>query len=267
MLKGQWTGPYAGSDFREAIIEFDEIDGRLVGTAGVYSSNLGLPPTYAEIVIPLNTTTFQKTIPIFPIDIASGDPVGWATLARTYPGVSMSSSADTIWVLSGKTLYVSWVTGLTHGLAVLTQGAPTAPSNKIPEPVGSWAEFKTYVSSLEPDRYIFRGQSDSKWRLRSSFHRAGRADLRRFLRTDLRLLHRSLSGLTAHFFNLANAVENGAFCTLVQHHGYPTPLLDWTQSPYVAAYFAYRDLKKGKRTDDHKVRVIMFDAKEWLKMI
>jgi len=60
--------------------------------------------------------------------------------------------------------------------------------------------------------------------------------------------------------------ENGAFFNLVQHHGYPTPLLDWTYSPYVAAFFAYHHVKNSEAIaakDDEKVRVYVFDQKQW----
>jgi hypothetical protein len=84
---------------------------------------------------------------------------------------------------------------------------------------------------------------------------------------DMKMLHRNLSGLTSHFFDLTKPIENGAFCTLAQHHGYPTPMLDWTYSPYVGAYFAYRNLPRDKRADDHRVRIIVFDAKEWASTV
>ena len=79
-------------------------------------------------------------------------------------------------------------------------------------------------------------------------------------------MHRHLSARTRHLFNLGVGDENGSFYNLVQHHGYPTPLLDWSYSPYVAAFFAFRSISntQADRADPkERVRILILDADEW----
>lgn len=133
-----------------------------------------------------------------------------------------------------------------------------------------WSEFKREVLELKPKKFIYRGQEKPR-KLITSFHRTGRLNLMRYRLEDINELHERLTSQTRHFFDLADNNQNGAFFNLLQHHGYPTTLLDWSESPYVAAYFAYRRILKEESQKDNsvdkKVRIFLFDVDSWNKDI
>jgi len=92
-------------------------------------------------------------------------------------------------------------------------------------------------------RYAFRGQSDASWDLEPTLLR----EIRRLnqseevkLQVEQRCLQVFKSQAHLHIStNLLSATKDTvSWWTLMQHHGAPTRLLDWSGSLYVAAYFA-----------------------------
>ncbi len=193
----------------------------------------------------------------------------WSDIKSEFgPEIEVSQYADIEAEWSREFLSFSWVAQKeTTGSGRLIRSKADSPS-ELPAQIMRWPEFKEHISNhVQPRKQIFRGQN-KPWRLRSSFHRSGRADLFRYVWQDIPSLHRRVMYRTKHLFNLEIPDQNGAFYNLVQHHGYPTPLLDWTYSPYVAAFFAYRGISNSEAEcakPEDMVRIHIFEQAQWVE--
>jgi len=131
----------------------------------------------------------------------------------------------------------------------------------------SWQDFRSWIQGLPSGSnspWIFRGQRNSAWRLASHFHRhpAGRRDVIRFAQEDLPHLQSAIGKATGRGYRFNVREEYESLLSIAQHHGYPTPLLDWTESPHVAAYFALPHREAAKT--EHW-RIYAFNATKFLE--
>lgn len=120
---------------------------------------------------------------------------------------------------------------------------------RLEERIKSFAEFVDLIrhryKSLE---WAFRGQSDGSWNLAPSIERA--IGLKKQIQrlssinawSEEQELVRYFKERARHYIeDVPDFDDDLAWLALMQHHGAPTRLLDWTRSPYVALFFAVAD--------------------------
>ena len=130
-------------------------------------------------------------------------------------------------------------------------------------PVKDWASFEAQATRVLEDFEarkkagtgymsdpLFRGQADQSWPLVTTLERFSTKpwSITRYHRLLLSIAPAVVS-LTSREWGLDRDREvdesyhgpppGYEFMIYLRHHGFPSPLLDWSRSPYVAAFFAF----------------------------
>lgn len=131
---------------------------------------------------------------------------------------------------------------------------------------------------------LFRGQADSRWALEDTLSRVRKNETETAYLGALRHLAKMVSSYTVKdwteavkeiqkWFAERQSLGEGedialssppgyAFMVYLRHLGYPSPLLDWTTSPYIAAYFAFADLDRCQDVSCKSSVFIFEDSKD-----
>lgn len=115
-----------------------------------------------------------------------------------------------------------------------------------------------YVSNL-----LYRGQSNAQWRLATTLERyvgplisledyyrkisLAKAQIETFTKAEWNIPSISdyVEWLQSADFFAKTKIPAYEYMVYLRHHGFPSPLLDWTNSPFIAAYFAFHNIPNG----------------------
>tara|TARA_R110002167_G_scaffold61913_4_gene174934 strand:- start:33949 stop:34791 length:843 start_codon:yes stop_codon:yes gene_type:complete len=149
--------------------------------------------------------------------------------------------------------------------------------------LNSWDEFPNAVLEIRneygkrsidiPDKeavllsneILFRGQADSQWKLQTTLERATNSHftVQQYLQRANSCVN-EIESVTGKRWNLKSYPEilkeivntqdmmrvhlpHYEYLVYLRHHAFPSPLLDWTTSPYIAAYFACESNNDAER--------------------
>lgn len=155
-------------------------------------------------------------------------------------------------------------------------------------PVRTWEECQSKLKELEQhlvnlskensrtyvSRFFYRGQSNAEWRLRTTIEREININDALSLEDYYNIIFdicpqvETFTGRTWEISQYSKPdpdkllfgeikLPAHEYIVYLRHHRFPSPLLDWTRSPFIAAFFAFNDI------DDKVEDVSIFVYLEW----
>jgi hypothetical protein len=127
----------------------------------------------------------------------------------------------------------------------------------------NWKNLKISKSPLYVSTPIFRGHVDASWKLETTLERITTREFdAEDYYTTIRGVRPAVVSITGKSWDIPENFDSGKlpppgyhFMVYLRHHGFPSPLLDWTRSPFVAAFFAFRSDEGPK---DRKVAIYSY---------
>ncbi len=113
------------------------------------------------------------------------------------------------------------------------------------------SEKLIYELNSLPNSYIFRGHSDTSWKLESTLERIISDKWDKCIADKYEKYSYQVFNSKFHIYDNENVVPKTklGWLSIMQHYGVPTRLLDFTESPYIALYFALEGYDVNKKND------------------
>ena len=266
-MHGQWLGTIEGEYQGTIRLELENRGDGLYGHAFVfYLLEYGLPgfsfqlrlPKVAPFVAQTETTYLYSTGGIMSRDERLDCE---EKLIEKFGELPLPATINAEFTFDDSNLTINWSAPdqEAQSINLVRSEIKNASALVARTDITSWDQFRQWAILQKPRAHIFRGQC-LPTKLTSTFHRTWRKDLSTWVLNDVRMLFGSLIEKVSYPLQLGNLEHNAAVWSILQHHGYPTPMIDWTYSPFVAAYFAFQNAEVGQHDCP---RIFILDQAAW----